>query len=360
MGSSGKRLGFSYWGFLERDSIVVNTPDGERGNRVDFVDEMLKRGHDVTCLQRRREAAPFAGVEYDDLLFPDIDLLYVEHRWPTYKNTPCHLYPAAEPDYERQRDLLDHYHAKGVPIVIHDGDLKMTPQEEEAWPNAILTDACITPRVQTRKRISVPWCNYMTRLFQARERPFNYTYVGNNYERDAQFFKYYVDPSRPLREEGIQTSVYGNWLQRSPERKDPSELLRACPSIAFGPRLSYRDIFAVFNDSIAVTHITKSEYTKHGNITGRFFEAVKSGVPAIIPTEYKPAYPVGYLSNMHLVARGSSDVTEIVRELATMDAKTRQQIVDEQERLLRTIIDPRPETRVDLLEAVMKGEVKPR
>ena len=37
------RVLYSFWGFitpLEKNSIV-NTPDGERGNRVDFVNELI-------------------------------------------------------------------------------------------------------------------------------------------------------------------------------------------------------------------------------------------------------------------------------------------------------------------------------
>ncbi|MBM3194158.1 MAG: hypothetical protein FJZ60_00155 [Chlamydiae bacterium] len=346
------KIGFSFWGFLtplEKNSYV-NTPDGERGNRVDFVEELLKRGHQVVRLQKQRDDEPYPNVMTDDAGFPDVDVVYCEWRWPTWKNTGTN---PSEPDYNRQCEFLDYYHKKGVPIIIHDGDLKMTPDEERRWPNAILSDACVKPRVQTRDRISIPWCNYMKRFFEPIEGSYSYTYVGNNYERDVQFMKYYTDSSKELRAFGIQTTVYGNWLQRSPERKDPRELISMYPHVAFGGRLSYKDIFPAFNSSIAVTHITKDDYVPYGNITGRFFEAIKSGVPALIPNEYAHARPVGLDGD--LLVDSFEDVIKKVKWLFGMSQKDRAELVDAQEAALRTVIDPRPEARADLLERVAKA-----
>ena len=342
---------YSFWGFitpLEKNS-VVNTPDGDRGNRVDWVNELLKRGHTPVQLQRMRDDEQYPGVEYDDAGFPDGDILYVEWRWPTYKNSGSN---PDEPDYNRQCEVLDYYHGQGIPIVIVDGDLKMTPEEELRWPNAVLADACVSPRHQTRKRITIPWCNYMKRYFEPVEYSYNYTYVGNNYEREEQFAKYYTTPSPVLREAGIQTMIYGNWLNKSPERIDPAVLLAQTPNVAFGPRLAYKDIFKVLNESITVTHITKPAYTPYGNITGRFFEAIKSNVPALVPIEFQHAIPVG-LADKSLLVETWLDVVEKTKWIATLDATERKALVDAQEEALRTVIDPRPEYRTDLLEHIL-------
>ena len=342
---------YSFWGFitpLEKNSIV-NTPDGERGNRVDFVNELIKREHVPIQLQKMRDDEQYPGVEYDDMGYPEGDILYVEWRWPTWKNSGVN---PAEPDYKRQCAALDYYHEQGIPIIIVDGDLKMTPEEELRWPNAILADACVEPQHQTRKRITIPWCNYMKRYFEPVEYSYNYTYVGNNYEREHQFTKYYTDPSRYLRERGIQTSIYGNWLQKSPERKDPGLLLAQTPNVAFGPRLAYKDIFGVLNSSITVAHITKDAYTPFGNITGRFFEAIKSNVPALVPIEFDHAIPVG-LADKSLLVESTQDVIEKVMWLSTLNAAQRKALVDAQEEALRTVIDPRPEYRADLLEHIL-------
>jgi len=353
------RVGYSFWGYLTpfEENNVVATPDGERGNRVDFVDEMLKRGHKVTRLQIQRDEKPYSGVELHAAGgFPDVDVAYFEWRWPTWKNDEkIGGDRATEPDYRRQMACLEHYHRKGVPIIIHDGDLKMTPEEELMFPNAVLSDACVNPRVQTRKRLTLPWCNYLNRRLETASYSYNYTYVGNNYERDKQFKKYYNMPARGLRDRGIQTMVYGNWLERSPERRDPSELLKENPSVSFGGRLAYNEIFEAFNRSIAVTHITKDEYAPYGNITGRFMEGVMSGVVALIPEEYVHAHPVGL---REFVVDSPESVIRCVNALNAMTAQDRHQIVQEQERALRSVVDIRPENRVNIIEAVAKGEIK--
>ena len=353
------RIGYSFWGYLTpfEENTIIATPDGERGNRVDFVEEMLKRGHHVTRLQAQRDEKPYKSVAlHADGGFPDVDVAYFEWRWPTWKNDEkVGGDRAAEPDYRRQMSCLEHYHKKGVPIIIHDGDLKMTPEEELMFPNAVLTDACANPRVQTRKRLTLPWCNYLNRRTPTTSYSYNYTYVGNNYERDKQFKKYYSMPARGLRDRGVQTMVYGNWLERSPERRDPSELLRENPHVSFGGRLAYNEIFEAFNRSITVTHITKDEYTPYGNITGRFMEGVMSGVVALIPNEYVHARPVGL---GEFVVDSPEDVIRCINVLSGMSAADRAQIVQEQERALRKVVDIRPEHRVDIIEAVARGEIK--
>lgn len=356
------KVAYSFWGYLTpfEENNMLLTPDGERGNRIDFVDEMLKRGHEVIRLQHQRDEKPYKNVSLSsnpEESFPDVDVAYFEWRWPTWKND-SRLSPtgiAAEPDYERQMACLRHYHSRGVPIVIHDGDLKMTPDEEREFPNAILTDACVNTRNQTRKRFTLPWCNYLNRRLAPVDYSYSYTYVGNNYERDGQFGKYYNEPSKSLRQAGIQTTVYGNWLDRSPERKDPAILIADSPNIAFGGRLAYNQIFEAFNRSIAVTHITKDEYAPYGNITGRFMEAVMSGVVALIPYEYVHARPVGL---DEWVVSSPNDVTNCVKRLSTMSAAERHSIVREQEKALRSVVDIRPEYRVDFLEAVANREIK--
>jgi hypothetical protein len=343
------RIGYSFWGFLTpfENNNFNSTPDGERGNRVDFVDEMLLRGHHVTRLQNQRDPAPYKNVaQHSEDGFPDVDIAYFEWRWQTWKNIGTH---AAESDYNRQMECLSHYHSKGVPIIIHDGDLKMTPEEERMFPNAILSDACVSSRIQTRQRITLPWCNYLKRRLPTTDYSYNYTYVGNNYERDEQFKKYYGQPARSLRERGIQTSVYGNWLDKSPERLDPAYLLRDNPHVSFGKRLAYNEIFEVFNRSICVTHITKDEYTPYGNITGRFMEAIMSGTVALIPEEYFHARPVGLEK---FIVTSPEDVIRRVEDLNRMTSLERSKIVEQQEAALRKVVDIRPEYRVDMIEKI--------
>ena len=128
-------------------------------------------------------------------------------------------------------------------------------------------------------------------------------------------------------------------------------MLAQTPNVAFGPRLAYKDIFKVLNESITVTHITKPSYTPYGNITGRFFEAIKSNVPALVPVEFQHAIPVG-LPDKSLLVETTEDVVEKVKWIATLNASERKALVDAQEEALRTVINPSPEYRTDLLEHI--------
>ena len=143
------KLGISYWGFCEsfESSREAKTPDGHRYGRPIMVDSLLSRGHEVYALQQRREQAPYGAMKYDSG-FPELDVLFIEWRWKTYKNSGPNKF---ESDLDRQNELLSHYHGK-IPIVIWDCDYKLTAEDELAWPQAIVADPAFEPRLLTRKR----------------------------------------------------------------------------------------------------------------------------------------------------------------------------------------------------------------
>jgi hypothetical protein len=123
--------------------------------------------------------------------------------------------------------------------------------------------------------------------------------------------------------------------------------------VAFAARLSLGDIFPALNSAIAVTHITKDNYTQYGNITVRFHEAIISNVPALIPEEYIYALPVGL--DGKLVVKSPEDVVEKVKWLSQLSSEERELIVRQQEEVLMSIADPRPSTRVDRIEMIARG-----
>ena len=80
-----------------------------------------------------------------------------------------------------------------------------------------------------------------------------------------------------------------------------------------------------------------------------------SGVVALIPHEYVHARPVGL---GEWVVSSSEDVVRCVSRLASMSAAQRYSVVCEQERALRSVVDIRPEYRVDFLESVARGGIE--
>lgn len=278
------RIGISYWGFCEdfTSSNIANTPDGHRYGRPVLVDALRARGHEVVALQERRESDPYPGLTYKSTEYPDLDVLFVEWRWPTYKNSGENKF---EPDLDRQIELLDHY-SNDIPTIVWDTDLKMTPDDEERWPNMIVADPTFKPCEFRLKRYVLPFWSDFKPIKPAATDPVELGYIGNNYERDEMFMKYYSLPSIKLRGEGVQTKVHGNWLQRSPERDSPEALIGRHPLVSFGPRVGFRESMDLLNSFICTVHITKPRYAVQGFASPRYLENMITNTPALVPCEF--------------------------------------------------------------------------
>ncbi len=346
------KICFSFWGFLEAPeaSSVVETPDGMRGERYLIVDEMLRRGHQVFCVQKRREELPYPGVVYTDKI-PDVDVAFFEWRWKTWKNSDKN---SQETDWNRQCELLDEYSKRGIPCLAHDADCKLLPEDELRWPKLVIGESSLSPVHHHRKRIQMPLCTDWRQYHKPAEYSYNYAYLGNNYERDEQFSKYYAIPAGVLRVSGIQTSVHGNWLNRSPERADPKQILKQWPNISFGARLSYRDGMQMLSKSICTTNISKKSFSDHGFITLRSFESIQCGAPFLIPQEHKFLKSVGL---GRYVVNSPEDVVKSVIEIQGMNLATRAEIVQAQKEALCKLADFTPSNKVNIIEAVSKREI---
>jgi hypothetical protein len=322
------KLGISYWGFCEpfEASREAKTPDGHRYGRPIMVDNLISRNHEVYALQARREAVPYKGIKYDEG-YPDLDILFVEWRWPTYKNSGQNKF---EPDLDRQYELLKHYHGK-IPVVIWDCDYKVTQIDEMMWPEAIIADPAFDPRQLTRKRQRLMFWTDWKKLFPVNSTSFEYGYVGNNYERPQAFKTYYSNCSEDLRKFGVQTTVHGNWLEVSPERDSPSKLISMNPHVSFAPRLNFYDSMKRLNSFICTTHITKPEYAKRGFASPRYVENIVSNVPGLVPVEFlKPD-----LLGKNWTVLGPESVINKVKKIYSMSFDDRVSLIREQENNLK-------------------------
>lgn len=315
-------IGLSYWGFCESRSAVANTPDGHRYGRPILVDALTARGHKVVALQDRREEVPYKNLTYDTGL-PDLDVVFLEWRWPTYKNSGPKKF---EPDLDRQTKILNHYTKQGVPVIAWDTDLKMTPEDEAKWPKMIVADPTLEPANFKIKRHKLPFWSDFKSILPIAEDPVEFGYIGNNYERDDMFVKYYSNPSGILRHEGIQTKVHGNWLQRSPERASPEQLLIEHPNIAFGQRAGFLESMTLLNSFICTVHITKPRYAEQGFASPRYLENIITNTPALVPGEFL----VPDILGKQWTVKNSGDVVRKVMELKAMKPADRLEIVEEQ------------------------------
>lgn len=329
-------IGLSAWGFNEHRNCdgASMTPDGHRYGRPILIDALNARGHAVLWLQRMRESTPYAGLRYchDDVAvgsYPDLDVLFIEHRWPTYKNIGDN---PIEPDLKTQSALLQHYCALGVPVIMWDTDLKITHDDELAWPNIIIADPTLRTRRLSRTRIYLPfWTDWKLMFDQPCTHSYEYVYIGNNYERDDQFMKYYVMPAKRLRQLGMQTTVCGNWLERSPERRDPSIIIASTHDVAFRGRLSFNRSMSLLNDSICTTHITKQLYCELGFVSPRYLEALACWSIALVPCEFSCGSVIGD----RFMVRNAEDVVEHAVTYHSMDADARASVVTSQREHMR-------------------------
>ncbi len=322
------RIGLSYWGFCEdfNASVIANTPDGHRYGRPVLVDALRARGHEVIALQAQREAEPYPGLTYDSDGFPDLDVVFVEWRWPTYKNSGPDKF---EPDLDRQMALLDHY-SNEIPTIVWDTDLKMTPDDETRWPNMIVADPTFKPNEFSLKRHVLPFWSDFKPMLPAAQDPVEYGYVGNNYERRQMFQKYYSSAAKGLRVQGVQTKVHGNWLQRSPERQSPESLIQLHSDVAFGPRVGFKESMGLLNSFICTAHITKPGYAKQGFASPRYLENIIMNTPALVPGEFL----IPDLLGSYWTVNSTADVIKKVTELKNMTAYERETIVLEQKAAL--------------------------
>lgn len=368
-------IGYSYHGFCQHiaNANVAKTPDSQRLMRMQFVDELEKLGCKVAALQpQREEAGSLYKITNEHGKFPEIDALFLEWRWPTWKNTTISdptgwsedldsFKSCQEQDWAEQRRLIQHYTIeRDIPTFIHDLDYKFTEddansiltaymkytgqtinydayQQEISIPRIKILDPGLSHASCTGyfKRISVP--NYSSydpefirefrKFFPPDPNPLMYGYIGNNYERDQQFERYYGNPSRKLRREGVQTIVYGNWTSRSPERCDPSTTFIKYPNVAFPGRVGFSDAMHRLREFGCVTHIGKDEnFAENHVITIRYHEAALCGVPAFVPSCYKHADILG----RQWVVSDEKDVLDRVRYVRGMTLQERLRVVDNQ------------------------------
>jgi len=326
-------IGISYWGFCEKfeNCSVANTPDGHRYGRPLLVDDLVARGNTVYAMQQKRESLAYPGLAYADEYFPDLDVLFIEWRWPTYKNSGPNKF---EPDLDRQVELLDYYHDK-IPVVVWDTDLKLASSDEERWPNMVVADPTLVPKSMLIPRVRLTFWSDFRSLLEPRTNGIEFGYVGNNYERNEMFRKYYMDPSHLLRFHGIQTKVWGNWLQRSPEREEPEALISNNQFIAFSDRVSFFDSMKILNEFICTTHITKPRYATQGFCSPRYLENIVVNTPALVPEEFC----VNDILGKDWCVSSRSDIVYKVQQIKKMSVSERAELVDEQKENLLKVHD---------------------
>ena len=352
------RIGYSFWGFLadykeDQTGKELSTPDGNAAYSWSVIWEAQRKGHEVFLMQEDRDWPAFSrrgvnnfasfsqtkrlssyltlnytitpdipGRHSKKLPLPDLDVLLVEWRWPI----PGRNFDVDkdsldyQPDYDRQRELIEHYRSTHTKIVIWDLDHKLTANEE-IWTGAsAIFETSVTPLKLFQERVRVEPPIPVSDLLQHTPKALNASrklvYVGSRYERDDVIEEWIRPVSNRFKGE---VHFYGNW--------DKPETLKQCrkmwPDIEYHGRISMKDFYSVYGDAVACPLLAKKSYLEVGFITPRIWEALIFGT---IPVGLQTHHGIDQYLPSTLIARDSKDLGDIVEWLSRETASSRQNI----------------------------------
>ncbi|MFF4835161.1 hypothetical protein [Streptomyces sp. NPDC001315] len=299
------KIGYSFWGFL--GTGITDTPDGGRSHRRPLVDALLDRGHQIVFLQANRDLLEAGGDLGGDYLFndgtPDIDILFLEWRWaiPSRNTTPCGSV-GHTCDLHRQAELIRYYTVtRGTPTVIWDKDRKL--RAESLWrrsPRVAVCEAAAEPLPGAHKLLFPVDDQRLATAdpdqLAAGPREFALGYVGNQYDRDEHFDRFFAPAAAHY-----DHVVGGKWTDTS-----------RWPHIYFAGRIPFEQVYRVYSDSLATILLLPERYAVVGQVTQRIFEAVLAGCLPLAPSDIRH---VDRFVPSELIAASGEEVVERIAYL---------------------------------------------
>ncbi|MFI1721891.1 hypothetical protein [Streptomyces sp. NPDC020489] len=303
------RIGYSLWGFLGNG--VTDTPDGGRSHRRPFIDALIARGHDIVFLQADRdrlEAGDDLGGAYTfDDGTPGIDVLFLEWRWAiTGRNTTVCGTEGHTCDLHRQAQLINHYTVRHrTPTVIWDKD--RTLRAESVWrrtAHTLVCEAALAPTLGARSLLFPVADHFIAQAdpatLAARPRDLALGYVGNQYDRDEPFDRFFAPAAAR-----VEHLVAGKWTKTD-----------RWPDVHFVGRIPFEAAADVYGRSLATVLMLPERYAAVGQMTQRIFEAVLAGCLPLVPADVRFA---DRFVPEELIVRSGRDVIErlsYLREIA--------------------------------------------
>ncbi|MFF7647298.1 hypothetical protein [Streptomyces canus] len=303
------KIGYSFWGFLGNG--VTDTPDGGRSHRRPFIDALVARGHDIVFLQADRDRLEAGGdlggaYTFDDGT-PGIDVLFLEWRWAiTGRNTTVCGTEGHTCDLHRQAQLIKHYTVRHrTPTVIWDKD--RTLRSESVWrrtAHVLVCEAALAPTLGARSLLFPVSDDLIAQAdpaaLAARPRDLALGYVGNQYDRDKPFDRFFAPAAAR-----VEHLVAGKWTQTD-----------RWPDVHFVGRIPFEAAAGVYGRSLATVLMLPERYAAVGQMTQRIFEAVLAGCLPLVPADVRFA---DQFVPEELIVRSGRDVIErlsFLREIA--------------------------------------------
>lgn len=244
-------------------------------------DELIKQGHEIYWFG---QGCPrdVACADLPTLL--TLDVMVVFWRWRMDRS-----YVDRNAAYDRQGTIINACIEHGIPLLVHDQDHKMTPEEIKVLVHPIPPVPIIlaAPELEPRPNFRTLLFPNPYPVFSKPATPFekdtDLIYIGNNYERWPQFLKYLA----VLPDFGMQVDVYGNWMEPGPGRQSPEEVRIEAPDIRFKGRIANDRLIETLQTADATIQLAKDSYCQTGFLAMRWVEAAAAGILSFVPHEYR-------------------------------------------------------------------------
>jgi hypothetical protein len=239
------------------------------------IDLYNKAGHTVTWLADEK---PPAGTVLDDNL-KHLNVAIFNWRWEMPD------YPERQALYEKQLKVLDTCFLLKKKVIVHDQDHKISDTDLE-WLKLHNVDF-YAPELNPKPGFNkLFYPNPHKQLYAFRNKsPFmsatDLCYIGNVYERYAQAVEYFSKISNDH-----NVSIFGNWLEKGPDRPGEKVVKADLPKVYFGGRLQQKNVIEQLASATATIHLFKPSYADVGFITFRWVEAAVAHTLAFIPSEF--------------------------------------------------------------------------
>jgi hypothetical protein len=271
------RIGYSMWGFI--GDGILDTPDGSRAYRRAFIDGLILAGHEILLLQANRdlyESGVDLRVRYRwHLGFPDLDALIFEWRWPLLGRNTTNCGTAGHTcDLHRQSELFDQYTRRGTATLLWDLDRQLPHDDpRRLLDNVAVGEFALRPTVGA---VSL-FCPVPDALLDAADskqlaaadRSTPLVYVGNQYDRDDAFDRYFAPAAA-----GVAHRVAGKWPHAE-----------AWPHVTFSGRCGFAEVEQIHRTALATVLLLPRRYARVGHVTSRWFEALLAGCLPLIPAD---------------------------------------------------------------------------
>lgn len=267
-----KKLNIGFIGFepfLTDDTTVTSAPCGL------MYDQIFKHYENLGHTVFNGSVGEYSdrNTEYIEMI-DNCDVIINQLRWPMPNKLQRHK------AFLRQINMYQRAAERGIPILIHDEDMKFDPRPHLSGKYLMTTPAFSPKNCET---LFFPYANEETN-FPFNEKMFHFSYVGNNYERYEQMKNYYGGEDNEF--SGYNINIWGNWLEGSLTRESPEKVVSDFPCVEFYDRVPLTEVKEILSFSHFTHHFAKPEYNEVGLVAMRWVEASSAGCVAILPDEF--------------------------------------------------------------------------